>query len=172
MRKLQTTLTRIFIVLESESHGLFDFSRFILKIEMEISAQIGNSNAFSAQKLVISEKKKKEVFTEIETDFLVNNRKFKRFFSLTSPQKKRSSSKLRRIFRPKSEIQTLFQAESRHLLLNFGTQFSLEGAVLIFSPKIGLKSTKNVLFCILYRPMGGRGSRPPWLRYCSALRQT
>ena len=36
VRKLQTTLTRIFIVLESESHGLSDFGRFILKIETEI----------------------------------------------------------------------------------------------------------------------------------------
>ena len=80
--------------------------------------------------------------------------------------KKRSSPKLRRFFRPKSEIQTLFQAESRHLLHNFGTQFPL-GAVFIFSPKIGLKSTKNVRFCILYRPMEGLESPPPpWLRYC------
>ena len=31
---------------------------------------------------------------------------------------------------------------------------SLWGAVFIFRAKIGLKSTKNVLFCILFRPMG------------------
>ena len=57
-KKLQTTLTRIFIVLESESQDLSDFGRFILKIETEISAKLGNSNAFSAQKEVISIKKK------------------------------------------------------------------------------------------------------------------
>ena len=41
------------------------------------------------------------------------------------------------------------------------------GAVFIFSPKIGLKHTKNVRFCILYRSMGGGGgggAEPPiWL---------
>ena len=68
VRKLQTTLTQSFIVLESESNGLSDFGIFILEIETDFSATIGNSNAFSAQKQVISEKKKK-VFTEIETDF-------------------------------------------------------------------------------------------------------
>ena len=67
MRKLQTTLTQIFIVLESESHGLSDFGQFILEIETDFSAKFGNSNAFSAQKQVIS--KKKKVFTKIETDF-------------------------------------------------------------------------------------------------------
>ena len=76
-------------------------------------------------------------------------------------KKKRSSPKLRRIFRPKSEIQPVFQPESRHLLHNFGTQFPLGGAVFIFSPKIGLKNTKNVRFCILYRPMGGTRAPPP-----------
>ena len=30
---------------------------------------------------------------------------------------------------------------------------SFGGAVFILSPKIGLKSTKNVRFCILYRPI-------------------
>ena len=74
-------------------------------------------------------------------------------------KKKRSSPKLRRIFLPEADIQTLFQAESRHLLHNFGTQFPLGGAVFIFSPNIGLKSTKSMRFCILYRPM--EGSCPP-----------
>ena len=56
---MQATLTRIFIALESESHGLSE-------IEKDFLAKIGNSNAFSAQKQVIS---KKKVFTEIETNF-------------------------------------------------------------------------------------------------------
>ena len=60
MRKLQTTLTRTFIVLESESHGLSE-------IGTEFLGKLGNSSAFSAQKQMIS--KKKKVFTEIETDF-------------------------------------------------------------------------------------------------------
>ena len=78
VRKLQTTLTGIFIVLESESHGLSE-----------------NWDGISQK-----------------------TRKFKRFFSLKlgdlpPPQKKRSSPKLRRIFRPKSEIQTLFQPKNK-----------------------------------------------------------
>ena len=164
VRKVQTTLIRIFIVLESESHGLSEnwdgisrkarkFKRFFCpktgdlqkkrsspklrlifrpKSEIQtffppknrwsqkkrslpklrlISAKIGNSNVFSAQKQVISEKK---VFTEIETDF-GQNRKFKRFFCPKTGdlQKKRSLPKLRLIFRPKSEIQTIFLPKNR-----------------------------------------------------------
>ena len=52
VRKLQTTLTRIFIVLESESHSLSEN-------KTEILAKIRNSNAFSAQNQVISKQKKK-----------------------------------------------------------------------------------------------------------------
>ena len=77
-------------------------------------------------------------------------------------KKKRSSPKLSLIFWPKSEIQTFFHTESPHLLHNFGTQFPLGGAVFNFSPKIGLKSNKNVQFCILHKPMGGlEPPRPP-----------
>ena len=85
--------------------------KIFTKIETDFPAKIGNSNVFSAQKQVVSKKKKKK--------------------------EKRSSPKLRLIFRPKSEILTHFQAESRHVLHNFGTQFLLGGggAVLSFSPK-------------------------------------
>ena len=72
-------------------------------------------------------------------------------------KKKRSSTKLRLIFRPKSEIQT-FE----------GGCFPMgRGAIFNFSQKIGLKTTKIVRFCILHKPMGGVSSppRPPWLRY-------
>ena len=93
--------------------------------ESDFSAKIGNSNDFSAQKQVISKEKKK-----------------------------RFSPKLSLIFRPKSGIPTLFHPESRHLLHHFGTQFPLGGAVFNFSPKFGLKSNKNVRFCILHKPMG------------------
>ena len=102
-----------------------------LKIESEFLGKLGNLNVFSAQKQVVSEKKKK-----------------------------RSSPKLRLLFRQKSEIQTLFHEESRLVLHNFGTQFPLEGAVFHFSSEIGLKSTKNVRFCILHKPKG-RARAPP-----------
>ena len=36
---------------------------------------------------------------------------------------------------------------------------SIGGATFMFGAKIGLKSTKNVVFCILFRPMG-RGCSP------------
>ena len=59
VRKVQTTLTRIFIVLESKSHDL----------TTEFFGNLGNLIVFSAQKQVVSKKKKKKVFTEIESDF-------------------------------------------------------------------------------------------------------
>ena len=95
VRKVQTTLTRIFIVLESVLHGLFEnleeisrkaqkFKGFFrpksgglqkkkkkkvfAEIETGFSAEIPNSNVFSAQIQVVS--KKKKVFAEIETGFL------------------------------------------------------------------------------------------------------
>ena len=39
------------------------------KIERKFLGKLGNSNVFSAQKQVVSKKKKKKIFTEIETDF-------------------------------------------------------------------------------------------------------
>ena len=93
--------------------------------------------------------------------FFCRDRKFKRFF-------RPKTGDLRRIFRPRSEIHTILLAESRQQLHNFGTQIPSRGAVFSFSAKIGLKSTKNMRFCILYRPMGGGlgpPSPPPWLRY-------
>ena len=43
------------------------------EIETDFSAELGNSNVFSAQIQVVS-KKKKKVFTEIEPDFSTNFR--------------------------------------------------------------------------------------------------
>ena len=49
-----------------------------------------------------------------------------------------------------------------------GGCFPIGGAIFNFSQKIGLKSTKNVRFCILHKSMGGlEPPRPPWLRYWS-----
>ena len=79
-------------------------------------------------------KKKKKVFSEIETDL---------------PAKIGNSNAF-------SGRITTCTSQLRHPI-SFG------GAVFNFSPKIGLKSTKNVRFCILHKPMGG--SSPPWLRY-------
>ena len=104
------------------------------------------------------------IFTEIVTDFLAkigNSNVFSARKQVVS-KKKRSSPKLRLIFRPKSEIQTFFQAESRHVLTNFGTQFPLGGLFSIFHQKSASnKSTKNVRFCILHKLMGRARAPPP-----------
>ena len=147
---MQTTLTRIFIVLESVLHGLSENSdeiswkaqkfegffrpnlgglqkkKVFAEIETGFSAKIRNSKIFSAQNQVVSKKKKKK--------------------------KKRSSPKLRLIFRLNSEIQTF----------NGGLFFyGGGGAIFNFSQKIGLKSIKNLRFCILYKPMGEGARAPP-----------
>ena len=159
------------------------FSKKIKKvfteIESDFSAEVRNSKVFTAQNQVFS-KKIKKVFTEIESDFSAENPKFKDFFRSKSGvllKKKRSSLKLRVIFRPKSEIQRFFPPKIRCYLKKKGlhrnwdwffVQFSKfrrlrggcfrmggGGAIFNFSQKIGLKSTKNMRFCILHEPMGG-----------------
>ena len=143
VRSLQTTLTRIFIVLESVSHGLseiwYGISRKARKFKRFFRPKSGGLQ------------KKKKVFTEFETDFsaaIGNSNVFSAQNLVVSKKKKRSSPKLRLIFPPKLEIQT-FE----------GGLFSYGGAIFNFSQEIGLKSTKKVRFCILHKPMGG--SSPP-----------
>ena len=66
---------------------------------------------FEAQNL-----KNSDVFTKIEGDFSAEIRNSNVFFAqnqVVSKKKKRSSPKLRVIFRPKSEIQTLFSPKIR-----------------------------------------------------------
>ena len=72
VKKLQTTLTRIFVVLESESHGLSE------NWEGNFG-QYRKFKRFSAQKQVIFKKKKKKGLNW--DGFFGLNRKFKRFFS-------------------------------------------------------------------------------------------
>ena len=182
---MQTTLTRILIVLESVSHGLSENSdeislkarkfegffrpksgglqkekkKVFAEIESDFSAEIRNSKVFSAQSQVVSKKKEKKRSSPKLSLIFRPKSKIQRFFPPKirwSPKKKRSSPKLSLIFRPNSEIQT-FQ----------GVLFSYGGAIFNFSQKIGLKSIKNVRFCILRKPMGGAPAPPPppCLRY-------
>ena len=88
------------------------------KIQSDFSAEIQNSNVFSARNQVISKKKKK---------------------------KKRCSPKFKAIFLSKFRKFKRFR----------GGSFRMGGAIFNFSQKIGLKSTKNMRFCILHKPMGG-----------------
>ena len=55
VRQLRATLIRIFMAFESDSNGLSE-------IEAEFPAESENSNNFSAQQQVISNKKKKKGF--------------------------------------------------------------------------------------------------------------
>ena len=121
---------------------------------------LGNSKFFSAQNQLVSKKKKSSpklrlIFrpkSEIERFFPPKIR-----WSPKKKKKKTSSPKLRLIFRPNSEIQT-FE----------GGLFSYGGAIFNFSQKIGLKSIKNMPFCILHKPMGGARAPPPPPGYATA----
>ena len=93
------------------------------------------------------------------------DRKFKRFFrqklgdlqnqviskKKKKKKKKRSSPKFKAIFLPKFRKFKRFR----------GGSFRMGGAIFNFSQKIGLKSTKNMRFCILHKPMGGARAPPP-----------
>ena len=103
------------------------------KIQSDFSAEIQNSNVFSAQNQVISKKKTKKT-------------------------KKRSSPKFKAIFLPKFRNFKRFR----------GGSFRMGGAIFNFSQKIGLKSTKNMRFCILHKPMGGARAPPPPPGYATA----
>ena len=72
VRKVQTTLTQIFIVLESVSHGLSENWD-------EISRKARKFKGFFRPKLGGLQKKKKKVFTKIESDFSVEIRNSKVF---------------------------------------------------------------------------------------------
>ena len=75
--QLQATLTQIFIVLESKLHGLSE-------IEWDFSAKIGNSNAFSARKQVISKKKRSS--PKLRRMFIGNSNGFQSRITATTSQ--------------------------------------------------------------------------------------
>ena len=176
VRSEQTTLTGIFIDLEAISDGLPENRD-------EISRKARKFNAFFRPKSGDLQKKKKRSSPKLRVIFRPKS-EFQRFFppkfrwspnkkkkkkrsspklrvftkaffrlnlgGLQKKKKKRSSPISRLIFRPISQIQT-FE----------GGLFSNGGAIFHFSQKIGLKSTKNMQFCILHKPMGGGSSPPP-----------
>ena len=109
--------------------------------------------------------KKKKVLTEIESNF---SAKIENTDVFSVQKKKRSSPKLRLIFRPKSEIQTLFHTESRHLLHDFGTQFPLGGGCFPFFTKNRPK--KQQKRAILHTSPANGGARAPPPGYVTGLR--
>ena len=183
VRKVQTTLTRIFIVLESVSHDLSKnsdqisrkdrkFEGFfrpksggLQKIKIRSSPKLSpifrpKSEGFFRPKSGGLQKTKK-VFAEIEPDFspkIRNSKVFSAQNQVVSKEKnKRSSPKLSLIFRPKSEIQT-FE----------GGLFSYGGGLFsIFHQKSVSKALKTCDFAYFTSQWGGSSPppAPPWLRY-------
>ena len=89
------------------------------------------------------------VYTQVETVFLSKFR--------WSPETKRSSARLKPSFLVK--ITT-----SPWPILIANSNGEGGGTIFVFGAKIGLKITKNVVFCILFRPIEGEGDslpRPP-----------
>ena len=146
---MQTTLTRIFIVLESVSLGLSE------NLD-EISRNARKLEGFFRSKKKKKKKKKKKVFAEIESEFSAGIRNSK----VSSAQnqvvskkkkkkKKRSSPKSSLIFRPKSGIQT-FE----------GGLFSYGGSYFQFFTKN--RPQKHQKRAILHTSQAnGGGSSPP-----------
>ena len=140
------------------------------KIQSDFSAEIQNSNVFSAQNQVISKKKKKKkkkVFAKIQSDFsaeIQNSNVFSAQNQVISKKKKKKKEKKKRSL-PK--FKAIFLPKFRKFKRFRGGSFRMGGAIFNFSQKIGLKSTKNMRFCILHKPMGGARAppAPPWLRY-------
>ena len=107
---------------------------------------LGNSKVFSA---------KNQVFSEIETDFSAEIRDSKVF---STQNQVVSKKKKKKVF---TEIETDFSAKFGNSNVWGGAVFLWGGAIFNFSQKIGLKSTKNVRFCILHKPMGRARAPPP-----------
>ena len=128
----------------------------------EIQTFFPPKNRWSPKK----KKKKKKVFTEIEADFRSNS-EIETFFqpkNRWSPkkEKKKVFTEIEADFSAKIGNSNVFSYRITTSTSQLRHPISFGGAVFNFSPKIGLKSTKNVQFCILHKPMGGaRAPRPP-----------
>ena len=186
VRSAQTTSTRIVIALESVSHGLHENWD-------EISRKPRKFKGFFRPKsggLQNKKKKKKGLhrFWDLRLIFWPKSQ-IQRFFSPKirwSPKQKKIKQKgLHRFwdwfFGRNLKFKGVFFAQNQVVSKKkkkkvftdwdwlFGTTRDskrLRGAVFNFSPKIDLKTTKMVRFCILHKPMGGlEPPAPPWLRY-------
>ena len=127
--------------------------KVLIGIGTDFSAEIGNSNVFSAQNQVVSKKKKKKKKKGLHRNwdwFFGRNRKFERFFRPKSgglQNKKGLHRNWDWFFLPNPEIQT-FE----------GGLFS------IFHKKSASKPPKTCDFAYFTSQWGG-SSPPPWLRY-------
>ena len=164
-------------------------------IETKCFGKLGNSQVFLRPNY--SDLQKKKGLRQNSEWFFGRNPKYKGFFlpKLGDLQKKKKkvfvkiqstfSAKIQRFFPPKLRWSTKKKKKGKGLHQNWdwyfvqfckfrrlrGGLFSNGGAIFHFSHKIGLKSTKNMRFCILHKPMGGARAPPappPWLRYCES----
>ena len=95
-------------------------SAVFTEIESDFSAEIGNSNDFSAQNQVISKKKKKKkkVFTEIKSDFsaeIGNSDDFSAQIQVISKKTKKKTKKKKKVF---TEITVMCAITEKKLQLN------------------------------------------------------
>ena len=129
VRKVQTTLTRILIVLESVSHGLSENSD-------EISPKAPKFKGFFRRKSGVLQKKK--VFAEIESDFLAEIRNSKGFF-----RPKSGVLQKKKVF---IEIETDFSAKFGNSNVSGGAVFLWGGLFSIFHNKSASKALKTCDF--------------------------
>ena len=158
---MQTTLTRIFIDLESVSDGLSEngngISRKSRKFQGFFSRKLGGlqkkKRKRSSAKLRVLFRPKPEIQRILPPKIMWSPKTKK-----TKKKKERSSPKLRLIFRPTSQIQT-FE----------GGCFLMRGPIFSFSQKN--RPQKHKKHAILHTSQANGGGRleppaPPWLRYC------
>ena len=194
VRSVQTTLTRIFIDLESVSDGLSknwdEMSRKARKFKGFFLPKLGNLQKKKKGLRQNSEwffgrnpefkgfflpksgdlKKKKKVFAKIQSDFSAEIRNSKVFSSQNQEisKKKKSSPKFRVIFLPISQIQTFEGGSFR----TGGGSFRMGGLFSIFHRKSASKAQKTCDFAYFTSQWGARAPpAPPWLRYCMQMQE-
>ena len=97
------------------------------------------------------------VSPKIETEFLGSS-EIQTFFqpkNRWSPKKKKVFTKIETDFSAKVGNSIVFSGRITTCTSQLRHPISFGGAVFNFSPKIGLKNTENVRFCILHKPIGG-----------------
>ena len=160
---MQTTLTRILIVLESVSHGLSENSDEISRKARKFEGFLRSSpklspifrpksgiRRFFPPKTRWSPKKKKRV------RFFSRNPKFKGFFRPKPGGKKRSSPKLSPVF-----------GQMRKFKRFRGGCFLMGGLFSIFHKKRPQKHEKRAILNTSQANGGAQAPpAPPWLRYC------
>ena len=105
---------------------------------------------------MISKKKKKKVFAKIQSDFSAEIQNSNVFFAQNQVISKKKKG--------------LRQNSRRFFFQNFASLNVSGGAIFNFSQKIGLKSTKNMRFCILHKPMGEARAPPPPPGYATGFK--